>query len=360
MLSPGSANTFDEAKLRTPGNNGVRVDQEPATGFFYAGIKDWAQTQIAAACAADPNKPVFVMLHHPIANTVLRSDDSGTATFGVAEAAWFKDYPQVVIFAGHIHTPNNDPRSIWQGGSPGSPGYTVVNTVSTHYQNMDVPVDGSWSDYSEIDTSENPSDNGRIEFIGQTRVWNIAGAQGMIVKVRGSEVTIENYDFDVSELSPTPLSSVVQLTEQTWRFDVANPGSFPYTRAVRDAQKQAPVFVAGAAGPAIPDKVTVKAKTANSVTVEFDQAALPEPGSAENPGRERVHSYRFDFYTGGTLVKQVKTWSDFMLTPRLRKPRFEQRIDGLRPGTEYTLRIYAYGSFQVCSTQYLTGNFTTN
>ncbi|GHV82093.1 hypothetical protein AGMMS49991_06580 [Spirochaetia bacterium] len=78
---------------------------------------------------------------------------------------------------------------------------------------------------------------------------------------------------------------------------------------------------------------------------------------------EAVHSYRFDFYTaagGSTPVKQVKQYSDYMLTPRLRKAKFGQLIDGLAPGTAYELRIYAYGSFQAISTQYLTVNFTTN
>jgi hypothetical protein len=321
MLSPGKAGTFDEANLRTPGHNGVSNDEGAP---FYAAIKDWANAQIAAAADATPDKPVFVFLHHPIKNTTLRSYDS-TSTFGEGINAEWNVYPNVVVFAGHEHTPNNDPRSIWQGG------FTAVNTASTHTQSL-----GSLGDSA-----------GGI-------AWGNAAAQGMIVKVKGSVVTIENYDFDVST-GPTPLTNVVQLLDQTWKFDVSSapaaPGlSFPYTTAKRNTQKQAPVFGSGTA--------TVKATTANSVTVEFDQAAIPVP----NPGLEAVHSYRFDFYTGGggTPVKSVKQWSDFMLTPRLRKSKLEQLIDGLTPGTTYELRIYAYSSFQAVSTQYLTVNFTTD
>jgi hypothetical protein len=175
--------------------------------------------------------------------------------------------------------------------------------------------------------------------------------------VKGSVVTIENYDFDVST-GATPLSNVVQLTEQTWKFDVSSTPadgslSFPYTNARRNAQKQAPEFSAGPAGAGA--AVTVKANTDTTVTIEFDQAAIPLP----NPGLETVHSYRFDFYTGGALVKQVKQYSDFVFTPRLRKPKLELLIDGLTAATKYELRVYAYGSFQECSAQYLTVDFST-
>jgi hypothetical protein len=332
MLSPGKAGTFDEANLRTPGHGGISNDEGAP---FYAAIKEWANAQIAAAAADTPDKPVFVFLHHPIKKTALRSYDS-TSTFGEGDSdggtnnAEWNAYPNVVLFAGHEHTANNDPRSIWQGG------FTEVNTASTHTQGINNPADSADG----------------IPWIDGPSVWGPAAAHGQIVKVKGSVVTIENYVFDVST-GPTPLSDVVQLTEQTWKFDVsstpANPSlSFPYTTAKRNAQKQAPVFGSGTA--------TVKAKTANSVTVEFDQAAIPLP----NPGLEAVHSYRFNFYTGGALVKQGKQYSDFMFTPRLRQPKLEQLIGGLAPGTTYELRIYAYGSFQECSIQYLTVNFTTN
>ncbi|GHV33566.1 hypothetical protein AGMMS4952_25570 [Spirochaetia bacterium] len=182
MLTGGAAGTFDEANLRTPGD----------TVGDYAAIKDWAIEQIEDAIADDPNKPVFVFFHHPVKNTFYVSDEWYTETFGQGENTIFKDYPQVVVFSGHIHSPNNDPRSIWQGG------FTSVNTVTLHYLEMESGYLGDSAD--GIETSTYP------------KVGAEAAAQGMIVKVKGSAVIIENYDFDVSELAPTP--DVYPLEEQ--------------------------------------------------------------------------------------------------------------------------------------------------
>jgi hypothetical protein len=179
--------------------------------------------------------------------------------------------------------------------------------------------------------------------------------QGLIVSVKGSKVSIENFDFDFYE-GPRSLGDVVKIP-QTWEFDVSRPMDFPYTNAIRNTQKTAPMF--DETKPADADLIGITIRKIESTTVEvkFPQAKIPLP----NYGNEVVHSYRFDFINQqtGVIDRTAKQWSDFMLTPRLQKPTYTQLIGGLKPEMGYELRIYAYGSFQGCSSQYLTCTFTT-
>jgi len=294
-------------------------------------VREWARVQIDAAKANAPGKPIFVLMHWPIQNTTQYNNGSYTSSFGSDPlTGFFKDDPEVVIFGGHVHRPNNDPRSIWQGG------FTVVNISSLYFIGLGWDHLGNSTD--GVTNSSHPKIAGQPKGAGQ----------GIIVSVNGSKVAIENYDFDFSE-GPQPLSNVVRIP-QTWKFDVSRPAEFPYTNARRDAQKTAPVF----------DEmwITLKTTTDTAVEVEFPQAKIP----GSNHGNEVVYSYRFDFLNiqTGIIDRTARQWSDFMLTPRLQRPAYTQLIGGLTPNTGYELRIYAYGSFQECSSQYLTCMFTTS
>jgi len=290
-------------------------------------VRMWARERIDAAKADAPGMPIFVFLHWPIRNTSLGSNANYTSSFGSNPlTGFFRNDSEVIIFSGHVHRPNNDPRSIWQGG------FTAVKVPSLYHMILGSGYLGNSID--GIVTSAYP------------KLMDPTG-QGLIVSVKASKVTIENFDFDFHE-GPQPLGNVVRIP-QTWEFDVSQPSDFPYTNARRETQKTAPVF----------DKteITIKNISANSIEVEFPQAKIP----GANYGNEIVFSYRFDFINRqtGDVERSVRQWSDFMLTPRLQKPAYTQLIGGLTPNTNYELRIYAYGSFQECSTQYLTCIFRT-
>ena len=349
VLNTGSGDVID---TKAHGGAIATARAETPAGGDTVGpeIREWARERIDFAKQKAPNKPIFVFLHHPIRNTFYVSNEWNTSSFGATPETYeFKDDPEVVIFGGHIHSPNNEPRSIWQGG------FTSVNVPSLHYMELEKGYLGN-----------NVSGTGNSTY---PKMPNPAYGQGLIVSVKGTKVTIENYDFDFSE-GPTPLENVVQIP-QTWEFDVTDSAIFPYTNAKRDAQKTAPVFVPAAPTDAISGKITVKSVTSASVEVEFTQAVIPDP----NPGNEVVHSYRFDFInqTTGAIDRSAKQWSDFMLTPRLQKPTYTQLIGGLTADTDYELRIYAYSSFQdqwnkflqpggqpdQCSAQYLIVEFQT-
>lgn len=93
--------------------------------------KEWLREQLDAAVADDPSKPVFVIQHEHISNTVYGSSDF--EGWGMPDFAdILKDYPQVIDFSGHSHYPINDPRSIWQGE------YTAFGTGGLYYAEITV------------------------------------------------------------------------------------------------------------------------------------------------------------------------------------------------------------------------------
>jgi len=300
-------------------------------------VLDWLRIRIDIAKSDAPGKPIFVFLHNPVRNTYVQSDRKYTSSFGNNPLiGFFKDDPEVVIFGGDVHQPNNDPRAIWQGG------FTAVNVPSLYYMVMGA------SGY--LGNSEDGVKNNI-----KPKIAGIRAGQGLIVSVKDSKVTIENFDFDFCE-GPRPLSNVVKIP-QTWEFDVSLPMDFPYTNAKREGQKIAPVFDENKSANASLNLIKIKEIKNTTIKVEFPQAKISVP----NYGNEVVHSYRFDFINRqtGAIDHSAKQWSDFMLTPRLQKPTYTQFIGGLKPGTEYELRIYAYSSFQECSGQYLTQIFKT-
>ena len=93
--------------------------------------KMWLKNQLKKAVADTPGKPVFLIHHEHVKNTVYGSSDFdgwGNRFFtGV-----FDKYPNVVDFSGHSHYPINDPRSIWQGA------FTAIGTGSLKYTELTV------------------------------------------------------------------------------------------------------------------------------------------------------------------------------------------------------------------------------
>ena len=93
--------------------------------------KEWLVEQLDAAVADDPTKPIFVLQHEHITNTVYGSSDyEGWGMPDFDEI--LKKYPQVVDFSGHSHYPINDARSIWQGE------YTALGTGGLYYGEITV------------------------------------------------------------------------------------------------------------------------------------------------------------------------------------------------------------------------------
>lgn len=89
----------------------------------YSKAGKWLDSQLEIACQDNPDRPVFVITHHPPQDTVYGSDDWGDKTLDKV----FCKYKNVVDFAGHSHYSLLDERSYYQGK------YRVFNTQSVSY-----------------------------------------------------------------------------------------------------------------------------------------------------------------------------------------------------------------------------------
>ena len=84
------------------------------------GFLSWSEyeAKVAAACRANPGKPVFVVDHVPPFDTVYNSCNWGSRTTRNV----LNKYPQVVNFSGHVHGSLRNDLFIWQKE------FTVINS----------------------------------------------------------------------------------------------------------------------------------------------------------------------------------------------------------------------------------------
>ncbi len=83
----------------------------------YLYIRDWLAAELKKAHEAAPDRPIFVVQHYNVYNTIWGSADlPGDFHAGVKDLLGVIDrYPQVVHISGHSHAPSVHPRSMWQG-----------------------------------------------------------------------------------------------------------------------------------------------------------------------------------------------------------------------------------------------------
>ncbi|MBR4439642.1 MAG: metallophosphoesterase [Clostridia bacterium] len=109
---------------------------------------EWLDRELAAARAAAPGKQIFVYMHAQVYGTTYGSD-LYTGTYWGSKSVYdhLKDYPEVVTFAGHIHFPLEDERTIYQRD------FTSLDTGSVQYMAIDngylesgskTTIDDSW------------------------------------------------------------------------------------------------------------------------------------------------------------------------------------------------------------------------
>ena len=166
----------------------------------------WLRAQLEEATAEDPLKPVFVMHHEHVRNTVYGSSDyEGWGVPYFTDV--LKDFPQVVDFSGHSHYPLNDPRSLWQGA------FTAVGTGAIYY-----------SEFTIDDVRTYHPDDSR-----QTSTcWIVEVDADNRLRLRGLDILAQEFLCEYVLDNP------------------ADPANRPYTPENRAAASLPPVFDEGA------------------------------------------------------------------------------------------------------------------
>lgn len=305
-----------ERVFQTPANNRVEINGfqfitlscEKGTcrngDFQYA--MPWLKEQLDAACAENTNKPVFLMQHYHISNTVYGScnpDNWGTNDL----CELLKNYPRVINFSGHSHYPINDPRSAWQGE------YTAFGTGTLSYYEM------SGGKYNKFP----PGHRNAAPFY----IMEIHADNSVVLKVYDM---ITNSFYDCV-------------------YVVADPGNaekYVYTDA-RYQTSQAPFWSEGAAA-------DVTDATDFGATLTFPQAKW-------NGQENIVMSYRADVYkkidANWILQSQQYDWSKYFYNDMPDTMTFE--VKGLDESSEYKATITALNCFEKESQQTLEATFAT-
>lgn len=156
---------------------------------------------VADACAATPDKPVFVLDHEPPQGTVYNSFAWGRKlSYDI-----FKKYPQVVSLSGHVHGSLHNDVNIWQGA------FTAINAGCLQY-------------WSGVTTG--------------TQSVSKPSFDVMTIDVYADRLVVRRWDVrDQSEIDPAH-PWIVPLP-----FD---PATAPYARARRTAAEPLPKFSADA------------------------------------------------------------------------------------------------------------------
>ncbi|MBR5626972.1 MAG: metallophosphoesterase, partial [Thermoguttaceae bacterium] len=291
------------------------VTLSPETGsksngdYLYA--LDWFQQEVAAACAADPKKPVFVIQHYHVTPTVYGS--RGEDNWGAIDLFdTLQKYPRVIDFSGHSHYPINDPRSAWQGC------FTAFGTGTLSYFEMG----GEGGRYNKFPEGYRNA------------------AQFYVVEVRqDNSVVLKPYDI----ISDSFFDVVYFVTE---------PGAaekYVYTDE-RYQTSAKPQWSPNA------NAVCVES-TANEAVFEFPQATCPDV----------VHSYRIDVEkkelderTNNETWKNFGSsyfWSEYYFKNQPQTMRTE--LIDLDEKSSYRAKIVALNPFFKESEQKLTLEFST-
>ncbi|MFA1820022.1 metallophosphoesterase [Virgibacillus oceani] len=256
-------------------------------GYFYSEEQiQWLGNQLKQSEQRDPNKPIFVFIHHGMKDTTYGTED------------WYienenqkllqetlEKYPQVVLVSGHTHYPVSDPRSIYQND------YTAVNAGSISYM---------WTEKGYL----------------QGEVPEAEVSNGLVVKVYDDEVIIERRNFTGNRWIQDP-----------WVIEtpVKSKEDFKYTD---DRDQESPYFHRDA-------NISVSQMTTDSLNISFPQAF----------DNLLTHSYQVTAKNqqNGEIVNQYKAFSEYYKGEVPSSLEFP--VNNLQPATAYQINVQAIDAF---------------
>ena len=275
---------------------------------------NWLKTELDRAILDDPQKPIFLATHPVIYDTVYGSKES-TYWYSDNIDKLLRNYPQVIVFGGHLHFPLNDERNIYQKN------YTALGTGCTLYCSLESEFEG----IKPIDTKGGMEPEDCHSF-----------SQGLYLEVdKNHNVKVTRMDFlnkaKIKEpwIIPSPKQDKSHLSK--------------YTSEAVSLNNKAPFFLKSA-------EAVLQIVSKDKLTIKFDAAFDDD------------YVYYYELHLAETKKhfllgkKPVITYSDFYRVPdpKEMKKRLTKVIDvaafnlpsgELKSGVEYCLKLVAVDSF---------------
>ncbi len=337
-------------------NNGIDTDRIHFIAIELSQSAEsvaWAKEILDTSVAEDPTKPIFVITHYKMPESMF-----GEMAIETLHKV-IKDYPQVVIWGGHSHTTMHNDTAINSDN-----GYVAVESATTRYLST-TNVLTQRAAFGKA-TSGNESYS-RTAFNYPYKEDTYFG-NGCYVEVdknfnvrinrvdlyRSYSTDYENAEFyqanayknftNVSQnKSFQPVDEPVFIREPWDIVDIDATGSHLAALSVeeRKADTQAPTF---------PDGNSLSASCESGVITANIKL------NAEDDGM--VHMYVVELYDGETVVDRKYYTNFYYAYPQSDSTRagdqiaeleYDATFEGLMPSTEYTVKYYAVDDFGVKS-----------
>ncbi len=256
----------------------------------YESSEEYIITHVEAAAKEDPNKPIVIFAHQGMGVYY----DGGAGKYTDKTLKFLKDYPQVIVFSGHMHLSLYDPRMIQQFN------YTTVQTST---------VGADLWNYKTMDDGQ-PENKDLV-------------SEGLLVKITDNGiVTITRYDFLRNSVIGEP-----------WVIDI------PAVVESKDAFNYTAGRVGDAKFPKFPEdsKVEIKNISADHADISFPSAAVDDSVS-----EGIIVSYNIYVQDKGNSVtvydKTVN--SEYHMGDKTQK-ELTYRISGLKADRTYQVKVTA-------------------
>ena len=278
-------------------------------GYQLNRNREWVAEQLQAAAADGADKPIFTFNHFPLIDTVVGTSskyEHNSEWLGARSEELYKDYPQIVNFTGHTHTPLSYPNIIFQQD------FTTVAAGCIDRSDLQDPFAIKNGYHSPI-------------------------SHNHIVEV-DAENTVRIYPYD--------FRNGCYLTEEP--IEIKNPSDksgFIYTKEYFEKNySEQPVFAQDA-------KIDAEIHL-NSIDFSFPQAIL----------NDTLYSYQCTVKRNGKIEQSCKL-NSFAYLQYLKNDDVPARvggtISGLKRNTEYTLEIQPIDCFYETGASTLSLTFKT-
>jgi len=275
--------------------------------------EEYMRAELDKALADGSEKPVFLVVHHPVPSSVIDSPGATSTRFSVEFREYLNSQPRIIVFSGHTHEPETDPRSIRQYVG----GCTYVAT-------------------SHVAGGSNVSSS----YASQSHSKKVSQAMMMEIDKDTNVVTFKR--FYVGKTAPQYLESEdwvidipAMINAKTTESEADDLAAYKYTFEDRSAKGVAPVFEAGS---------TVKADNiaAESVKLTFPKAIQ---GAEGDDNLIKFYEMKVTDLNSAQVVKTEAIISDYFLKESERRNEFSHTVTGLSQETSYKIDVCATTSW---------------